>query len=363
MSLPTAPTMTRSGRAVGTLTAAKREGMSGRVRRVGTIWPATLLLFLVSPLLAPGSLASSPILSMLPFAAILALSATGQALVVQQRGFDLSLPAQISLAALLVTKVANQHDGKVPLAVAVAITGGVTAGALNGLVVTKLRITPIVATLGINAFLLGVVQWYSKGFPTGAAPWLNSVALDRTGLPNTVILASVVLVVLAFVAARTVSGRRLSQAGTNPNAVRLIGARADLVVVCAYALAGLCYGIAGITLAAYTQTPGIFVGDSYLLPSVAAVVLAGNALSGGQLKIASTAVAALFLTQLNQLVLSMGAPTSTQLLIQSAVLIVAVSGHTIVRPFKSAGASGKPEPIEAPEDSTTASGTIKETHR
>jgi ribose transport system permease protein len=104
-----------------------------------------------------------------------------------------------------------------------------------------------------------------------------------------------------------------------------------LLVVGAYTLAAVFNGHAGIMLAAYIQTPGIFLGDDYLLPTIAAVVLAGNALTGGQLKVGAIAVAALFLTQLNQVVLSMGAPTSLQLLIQSAALVVAVSGHLLKR--------------------------------
>jgi ribose transport system permease protein len=290
------------------------------------------VLFLASPLIAPGSVGVSPIMSMLPFAAVLAIAATGQAFVVQQRGLDLSVPGSMSLAALIATKVANQDDGKVVEAVVVAIAAVAVAGLINGLVVTRLRITPIVATLGVNALLLGAVQSYSAGFPTGAAPSLNSLALRKTlGVPNTVLGAGLVLIVLAVVSHRTLFGRRLVQVGTNPHAMRLIGGRVQLLVVAAYVLAAVFYGMAGIGLAAYIQTPGIFLGDDYLLPTIAAVVLAGNALTGGQLKVGAIAVAALFLTQLNQVVLSMGAPTSLQLLIQSAALVIAVSGHLLKR--------------------------------
>jgi ribose transport system permease protein len=308
--------------------------------QVGAIWPATAVLFLASPLIAPGSVGVSPIMSMLPFAAVLAIAATGQALVVQQRGLDLSVPGSMSLAALIATKVANQDDGKVIEAVVVAIAAVALAGLINGLVVTRLRITPIVATLGVNALLLGAVQSYSAGFPTGAAPSLNSLALRKTlGVPNTVLGAGLVLIVLAVVSHRTLFGRRLVQVGTNPQAMRLIGGRVQLLVVSAYVLAAVFYGMAGIVLAAYIQTPGIFLGDDYLLPTIAAVVLAGNALTGGQLKVGAIAVAALFLTQLNQVVLSMGAPTSLQLLIQSAALVIAVSGHLLKRAWSARRAS------------------------
>jgi ribose transport system permease protein len=332
--------------------------MSGRgMRSVGAIWPATSVLFLVSPILAPGSLGASPMLSMLPFASVLALAAMGQALVVQQRGLDLSVAGSMSLAALVVTKVANQDDSKVVLAVVAALVAVAAGGALNGLVITKLGITPIVATLGVNALMLGAVESYSGGFPTGAAPALNTLALDRTaGLPNTLIVAVILMGLTAAAASRTLLGRRLAQVGTSTAALRLVGGRTDLLVVAAYAAAGLFYGFAGIIVAAYTQTPGIFVGDSYLLPSVAAVVLAGNALTGGQLKVASVGLAALFLTQLNQLVLSIGAPHSVQLLIQSGVLVVAVSGHLVAR-WRPGRRKSRPATESAPgTDSQTAAG-------
>jgi ribose transport system permease protein len=303
---------------------------------MGAIWPATGLLLLLSPLIAPGSLAGSSILSMLPFAAILALAATGQAFVVQQRGLDLSTPGAMSLGALVVTKVANQHNGKIIEAVVFALIAVAAAGLISGLAVTRLHITPIVATLGVNALLLGAVESYSGGFPTGAPSSLSSLALHKTlGIPNTVLCAAIILVVLSIINQRSLYGRRLGQVGTNPQAMRLIGGRVELLVLGAYVAAAVFYGIAGIMLAAYIQTPGIFLGDDYLLPTIAAVVLAGNALTGGQLKIGAIAVAALFLTQLNQLVLSIGAPTAVQLLIQSAALVIAVSGHLVKRTWAS----------------------------
>jgi ribose transport system permease protein len=269
---------------------------------------------------------------MLPFAAVLALAAIGQAFVIQQRGLDLSLPGAMSLGALVVTKVANQQDGKVVVAVALAMLAVLAAGLVNGLVVTRLGITPIVATLGVNALLIGAALAYSGGFPTGAPHALTSLALHQTaGVPNTVLFAGLILSALAALNGRSLAARRLAQAGINPRALRLIGGHVDLLVVSAYMIAAAFYGLAGIMLAAYVQTPGILLGDEYLLPTIAVVVLAGNALTGGQLKVAAIVAAALFLTQLNQVVLSMGAPTSVQLLIQSAALLIAVSGPVVKR--------------------------------
>ena len=104
-------------------------------------------------------------------------------------------------------------------------------------------------------------------------------------------------------------------------------------LVSSYVLAGICYAIAAIVLAGFLKTPGVFIGDTYLLPSVAAVVLGGTALTGGVGNVAASAVAALFLTQLGQLALSIGAPTAVQLLIQSGAIAVGMGLREVNQSF------------------------------
>ncbi|MDR7183267.1 ribose transport system permease protein [Microbacterium trichothecenolyticum] len=286
---------------------------------------ATVALFLVSPLIAPGSLGAAPLLSMLPFASVLAIAAAGQTLVVQQRGLDLSVPGMIALAAVLATALPQQYGWGVWPAVAVAVTVPGLFGLLNGLVIAGLRIMPLVATLGMNAVLLGTVFSIANGTPSGAADELNRFALARTaGIPNSLLIAIVVIAIAAVVTQRSVIGRRLTAVGVSEAAASVIGVRVGLYQVAAYGFAGLCYGAAGVLLAGYTKTPPLFLGDQYLLPTVAAVVLGGTALTGGISSIAATAVAALFLTQLGQLLRSVGWPDALQLIAQAVVLIAVV---------------------------------------
>ena len=302
--------------------------------RFFAIWFVTAILFAASPLVAPDSLSQAAIFSMLPFAAISALVAVGQTLVVQQRGLDLSIPGAISLAALLATKFPNQADALVPAAILLTLAVGALVGLLNGLTVALFGIAPFVATLGVNALLLGVVQWYSGGSPTGAAGALNQWALATTGgLPNTVVLTAVLIALVQAALLWTVSGRRFEAVGANPTAATAAGIRVFRYLVGAYVLAGICYAIAAILLAGFLKTPGVFIGDTYLLPSVAAVVLGGTALTGGVGNVAASAVAALFLTQLGQLALSIGAPTAVQLLIQSGAIAVGMGLREVNQSF------------------------------
>ncbi len=299
--------------------------------RTSTIWLATFALFLVSPLIAPGSLGSAPILSMLPFAAVLAVVAAGQTLVVQQRGLDLSVPGMLALGAVLCTALPQERGWALAPAVLVAVLAPGLVGALNGVLVTYLRVMPLVATLGMNVILLGIVFSIANGTPSGATLALNQFALDRTlGVPNTVLVAVVIMAVAGVVTQRSIVGRRLTAAGVSERATLALGVRVHLYQTLAYTFAGMSYGAGGVMLAGYTKTPPLFLGDSYLLPSVAAVVLGGTALSGGIASVVASGIAALFLTQLGQLLRALGWPDSRQLIAQSAVLLFVVLGRVLV---------------------------------
>lgn len=292
---------------------------------------ATAALFALSPVLAPGSLGSAPLLSMLPFAAVLAIAAAGQTLVVQQRGLDLSVPGMLALGAVLCTALPQQHGWSLPAAVVAGVVGPAVVGALTGVLVTRFEVIPLIATLGMNAVLLGIVFAVADGTPAGAAESLNQFALDRTlGVPNTVLVAILVIGVAGVVIGRSSVGRRLTAVGVSPRAAEVVGFRVRRYQLLAYASAGACYGIAGVLLAGYTKTPPLFLGDSYLLPTVAAVVLGGTALSGGVASVAASGVAALFLTQLGQLLRALGWSDSRQLIAQAAVLLLVVLARVLV---------------------------------
>jgi ribose transport system permease protein len=311
-----------------TTTKPERDGVLWRrafAGRASTIWIATIALFLISPLVAPGSIGRAALLSMLPFAAVLAIVSAGQTLVVQQRGLDLSVPGQMAFAAVLATALPVSVGLPVWFAVALGIALPGVVGVIVGLLVTKTGTMPLVVTLGTNAVLYGIVLSVSNGTPTAASKGLGSFALAKSaGVPNTVLIALLLLIVVGFITQRSIVGRRLTAVGVSERAARALGLRVDLYQVIAYGFAGLCYGAGGVLLAGYTQNSALFLGDSYLLPTVAAVVLAGTALTGGLASVVAAGVAALFLTQLDQLLLSMGWPESTQLSAQALVLILVV---------------------------------------
>lgn len=297
----------------------------------GTIWVATIALFAISPLVAPGSLAAAPVLGMLPFAAVLAIAAAGQTLVVQQRGLDLSVPGMMAFGAVLVTGLPQNMGWPLWAAVIAAVVAPGLVGVVNGLLVTRFGVMPLVVTLGMNAILLGTVFAFSDGTPAGAAPELSDFASGQTlGIPNAVIIAVLVLGLSGFVTQRSIVGRRLTAVGVSEPAAAVLGVRVNLYQSLAYGFAGAAYGTAAVLYAGYVSTPPLFFGDSYLLPTVAAVVLGGTALTGGRASIIASGVAALFLTQLGQLLRALGWTEPTQLVVQAVVLLAVVLLRVLV---------------------------------
>lgn len=309
-----------------------------------SIWIATFLLFLLSLVLAPNTVTPNAVLGILPFAALIALAGIGQTLVVQQRGLDLTVAAMISISTILVTKIPNGHDAQLPIALAAVAGVAILAGLISGFAVTRLGITSVVATLGVGALLTGLALQVTGGaISIAAAPSLDGFGFGKTlGIPNLVIVTIVVVVVVALVIRRTVLGRWFVAVGANPAAAYAAGLPVARIRVATYVVASLAYAFTGVMLAGFVGTPGLSAGDSYLLATVAAVVLGGTSLAGGHGSVVATAGGAIFLTQLGAVVLGMGAPPPAQLILQGTIIAVGmglrnVPWHRLRRAAASSG--------------------------
>ncbi len=306
----------------------------------GAVWIALVALFLLSWLVQPRSVSALSLGVMLPFAAILAIAAVGQTLVIQQRGIDLSVGGTVTIAAVVVSKA----DLPLPVAIGIVLVISAVIGLLLGVVVNILRVTSLITTLAAGTILGGVALAYTKASPSSAPPALvDFVGGTWLGASRVVWLAVVVVVVAWVLMNRTVVGRRFVAVGANTAAARGAAVKPLVYGIAAYTLAALCYGIAGIVLAGYVQSPGVKVGDDYMMSSIAAVVVGGTSLGGGRGRLIGSAVGALLLGQLTQLVLSLGAPTSTQMIVQAAVIAVAAaiqpeSRRTVVEMLRKARA-------------------------
>ncbi len=290
------------------------------------IWVVTAVLFAVSPLVAHGALSNSSLQGMLPFAGVLAVAAIGQTLVIQQGGLDLSIPGSFSLGVVLITIVPGGRNSGLLVGLLVVVGVGLAAGLVNGLAITRVGITPLVATLGMNGILVGVEQQVTHGSINYAAPaaWTNFADAKVAGVTVLAIVAIVAIGLVAVVMRRTVWGREFELVGANPRAARAAGLAVNRYQIGSYMAAGALYALAGALLAGFLGHPQLDSGNDYLLPSIAVVVLGGTALGGGRGSVIATAVGVLFLSQLDQILTVLGVSTAIQDVIQGAIVALSM---------------------------------------
>ena len=299
-------------------------------RGLATVLIATVGLFAVSWIFASSSVTRGTLLTMLPFAAALAVASLGQTLVVMQGGIDLSVAGGFSLYVVILTKYPAGNNDRLWAALVIAFLAAIAAGSLNGLLIGRMRLNPIVATLGTNALLFGVILWYTAGIPTTTTARLHSLG-DALwwGIPAPVFFAVGATAVVTAVVKLTPAGRRFEGVGANETAAFTAGIRVQRHRASAYVWAQLLYCLAAVLHASIVNQPTAYEGNDYLLPTVAAVVLGGTSLLGGRGNLVATAVAALFLSQLDQFVLALGVSYATRTLVQAAALAVGVALYSI----------------------------------
>ena len=311
-------------------TAIPRGSRNVLSRGLGTVTVATLLLFAVSALFASSSLTRGTLLTMLPFASALAVASLGQTLVVMQGGIDLSVAGGFSLYVVIVTKYPAGDNHRLLPSIGIAFLAAIAAGSLNGYLIGRMRLNPIVATLGTNALLFGAVLWYTAGIPTTTTARLSRIGNGTwLGIPAPVYFAVAATIIVTVVVKLTPAGRRFEGVGANETAALTSGLRVKRHRSAAYVWAQLLYCVGALLHAGIVNQPTAYEGNNYLLPSVAAVVLGGTSLLGGRGNLVATAIAALFLSQLDQFVLALGVGYATRTLVQAAALAVGVALYTI----------------------------------
>jgi ribose transport system permease protein len=285
---------------------------------------ATLALFVIAAVVVPKSLTHASLLAMMVPASVMAVAAIGQTLVVQQKGIDLSVAGAITLSATVLTVLASSTGLPFGVNLLLVACTGTLAGLLNGFLIVKLHITPIVATLASNSLLLGAV-WTVSGGSTTAPPdaVINFASTQLGPLPALTWLAIVLVATTGIFMTKSTVGRRFVGVGANAASARAAGVPVNRYILSAYVASGLSGGVAGVLLVGYLGSSSLTLGAPYQLSVITAVVVGGAALSGGRGSVLATAIACLFLSQVVQMVLALGAPNSVQLLVQSVALALA----------------------------------------
>ncbi|MFS4579993.1 ABC transporter permease [Phaeobacter sp. C3_T13_0] len=265
----------------------------------------TLLLILGGSIVYPQILGFEYLTQQLQISAFLGLLALGATLVILLGHIDLSVPWILGGAAIVSTSLAGTGDPVLTaVAVPVALLFGALVGIINGAGVAILRIPSMVWTLAVNSMLLGVAVLNTGGFnPKGEASetmiWLATGKV--VGIPAAFIVWMATAGSMALLLKRSGFGRYLSSIGYNEKATFLSGVSTPSVIFAAFAIAGICSAFGGVLLAGYANQAYQSMGDPFLLPTIAAVVIGGTSILGGRGSLVGTIGGVLFITLLTSI--------------------------------------------------------------
>jgi ribose transport system permease protein len=261
---------------------------------------------------------------------IVAIGAIGMTLIIISGGIDLAVGSTIALTGVITALGIN---GGMPPSVALmtGILAGGLVGVVNGFVITRLKVVPFIATLGMLGVARGVAKWMANQQTVNMpATWLNELLVM---FPNPawllvapgVWIAIVLAVVAAIVLRNTVFGRRVFALGSNEAAARACGIATDRLKVWIYGLAGLLFGLAGVMQMSRLRQGDPTVAAGSELDIIAAVVIGGGSLSGGEGSILGSMIGALIMAFLRNGCQQVGWPNYIQEIIIGAIIVVAVA--------------------------------------
>jgi ribose transport system permease protein len=234
-------------------------------------------------LLSDRFLTSSNQINILRQATINGIVAVGMTLVILTAGIDLSVGSVLALSAVIGADLLKR-DIPVPAAVLAALGVGALAGLVNGIIITRGKIPPFIATLGMLTVARGLTLMYTGGQPfTGFPAVFREIGAGTVGpIPMPIIIAGLVFIVASIMLRRTRYGEYIYLLGDNPVAARLAGINTDLMIVIVYIISGLCAALAGLILIARLDSAQPVIGQGYEFNAIAAVVVGGTSFSGGE---------------------------------------------------------------------------------
>ena len=259
-------------------------------------------------------------------ASFLAVLSLGQGAVILTGGLDLSLPWTIGLCGILLAGIVQGHAFEAAWAVPLVLAIGALIGLVNGLGIVLFALPPIVVTLAMDGILQGVAMVYSNGTPSGFAPpelvWLMTARV--WGVTPELWLLAIFVIVATLMLSRTPFGRRVYAIGNSLRAARLSGVNVGRTLVLVYVLSGLCSAIVGVLLDGFSGQASLGMGDSYLLPSIAVVVVGGTLITGGRGSYLGMIGGVLLLTALQTLLAGTTLPDAMRQIIYGLVVLGAV---------------------------------------
>jgi ribose transport system permease protein len=264
--------------------------------------------------------------SLLVLSSFLVVLALGQGAVILTGGLDMSLPWNIAFSGVVLAGMVNGSDAALLYAVPLVLLLGAAVGLVNGFGVVMLGLSPIVVTLAMNGILQGAALLYSNGTPAGySSPWLRwFMTAHISGVTPVVAFLFAFVIAGTLLLVRTSFGRRVYAVGNSLEAARLSGVPTGRLLISVYVLSGLCAALVGILLTGFSGQASLGMGDDYLLPSIAVVVVGGALITGGRGHYLGMVGGTLLLTALQTLLAGTTLPYAFRAILFGCVVLVAV---------------------------------------
>lgn len=284
-----------------------------------------LVLLLVGATYSSNFLSPAYLLQQLKVASFLGVVATGMMVVILLGQIDLSVPWVITAGAMMACAAAGHGTMGAVLAIPFGIACGAAIGLVNGFATAYLRIPSMIITLSTNAVTQGLMVVYTGGFSPqdSASPAMRYLATGELipFVPNGVLVWLVIGLGTVFLLNRTTFGRSVYGIGNRERAAFLSGIRTRRVVMLAFVMSGALSALGGVLLAGYASKAAQSMGDAYLLPAIAAVVLGGTNVLGGRGSYLGTVAGVILITLLQSILSVMQIDEAGRQLIFGAVIV------------------------------------------
>jgi ribose transport system permease protein len=293
-----------------------------------------IIMFVAFSLASPNFFQFSNIVGILLATAVNGVLALGVTFVIITAGIDLSVGTVMTLSAVMTGVFITNLGLPIPIGILGGLLTGGFAGWINGTVIAKMKIPPFVSTLGMLYIAKGLALVISglKPIYFSDTPAFSKIAMaDILGIPYAVLIFFGAAIIAHIILTKTILGRYTFALGSNEEATRLSGVNAGKWKTAVYALAGLFSGLAGVLIAARLNSAQPALGAGYELDAIAAVVIGGTSLSGGEGTIMGTVIGAFIISVLTNGLRILSVPQEWQIVVTGGILILAVYADILRR--------------------------------
>jgi ribose transport system permease protein len=286
-----------------------------------------ILMFIIFTLASPNFANFDNIVGILLSTAVIGLLAVGTTFVIITSGIDLSIGTVMTFSSVMTGVFITYWKLPIPVGVVGGLVAGSLCGCFSGLLIANMKLPPFIATLGVMMISRGLSLVISglKPIYFVDTPVFNKIAMGTVlGVPNAVLILFAAAIIASLILSRTVLGRYTYALGSNEEAARLSGVNVGAWKIAVYTLGGMYSGLAGVMMASRINSAQPALGAEYNLDAIAAVVIGGTSLSGGEGTILGTVIGAFIMTVLINGLRILSIPQEWQMVVTGGIVIMAV---------------------------------------